>query len=101
MRFVGLLIIFISIPMFVTLIGRDVRRRDLAVLGAGVLMFCTGPLEVSASLIAWPAWQGLSKGMIVSLLDSLAIALIATRSSRFNRTPFIPLIALFALPIAF
>lgn len=99
MRIVGLFIIFISIPILVSLIGRDVRRRDMAVLAAGVLMFCTGPLEVAASLIAWPAWQGLSKGIILSLLDSVAIALIATRSKRFNRAPFIPLIALFAFPI--
>jgi hypothetical protein len=99
MRIVGLLLIFLSIPILIALIGRDVRRRDLAVLAAGVLMFCTGPLEVTASLISWPGWQGLSKGMILSVLDSIAIALIATRSMRFNRAPFIPLIAIFAFPI--
>lgn len=99
MRFVGLAFIFLSLPILISLIGRDVRRRDLAVLAAGTLMFCTGPLEVTASLIAWPAWQGLSKGMILSLLDSLAIALIATRPARLNRAPFLALIAMFAFPI--
>src|SRR6187402_2905267 len=101
MRFVGLALIFLSIPLLIALIGRDVRRRDLAVLAAGTLMFCTGPLQITASLIAWPYWQGLSKGVILSLLDSLAIALIATRSGRLNRAPFIPLIVIFALPTVF
>jgi hypothetical protein len=101
MRIVGLFLIFASIPILIALIGRDVRRRDLAVMAAGALMFCTGPLQITASLIAWPYWQGLSKGMILSLLDSLAIALIVTRSARLNRVPFLPLIALFAFPIVF
>jgi len=101
MRFVGLALIFLSIPVLIALMGRDVRRRDMAVLAAGMLMFCTGPLEITASLIAWPYWQGLSKGMILSLLDSIAIALIATRPARLNRAPFIPLIAIFAAPIVF
>lgn len=101
MRFVGLALIFLSIPLFIALIGRDVRRRDLAVMAAGVLMFCTGPLQITASLVAWPYWQGLSKGMILSLLDSLAIALIATRSGRLNHAPFMSLIAIFAVPTLF
>lgn len=99
MRFVGLALIFLSIPLLIALIGRDVRRRDLAVMAIGALMFCTGPLQITASLIAWPGWQGLSKGVILSLLDSLAIALLATRPARFNRAPFLPLIAIFAFPI--
>jgi hypothetical protein len=85
--------------MIIAWMGRDVRRRDLAILAAGALMFCTGPLQITASLVAWPAWQGISKGVILSLLDSIAIALLATRSRPFDRAPFLPLITLFTLPI--
>jgi hypothetical protein len=99
MRWIGLAIIFLSIPMLIAWIGRDMRRRDLAVLAAGALMFCTGPLQITASLVAWPAWQGISKGIILSLLDSIAIALLATRPRQSKRAPFLPLIALFTLPI--
>jgi hypothetical protein len=99
MRFVGLAVVLLSIPILIALLGRDARRRDLAVLASGVLLFCTGPLDISAALISWPAWQGLSKGMILSLTDSLAIALIATRPIRLNRVPFIPLIAILAFPV--
>jgi hypothetical protein len=99
MRFVGLAVIILSVPLLIALIGRDVRRRDLAILAAGVLMFCIGSIEPSAALVAWPHWQGLSKGIILSLLDSLAIALIATRPARLSKVPFLPLIAIFSIPI--
>lgn len=97
MRFLALAVIFLSLPVLIGLIGHG-KKRDWAVLILGVLMFCTGSLELSASLIAWPAWQGLSKGIIVSLIDTIAVALIATRHKRLNRVHFWPLIGIFALP---
>lgn len=99
MRYAALLIIFLSLPILIVTIGRDRKRRDRAVLAAGVLMFCTGALELSAALIVWPAWQGLSKGIILSLLDTIAFSLIFTRHKRLNKTRFLPLILIFTAPI--
>ena len=99
MRYVALIVIFMSLPVLIGLIGRDNKRRDWAILALGALMFCTGTLELSAALIVWPAWQGLSKGIILSLIDTTAVALIATRSRHLNRVYFWPLIAFFATPI--
>ncbi len=101
MRWVGLAIIFLSIPLIVASLGRDVRRRDFAILAAGALMFCTGPLQITASLVSWRLWQGVSKGIILSLLDSIAVGLIATRPRRRNRAPFLPLIGLYAAAVVF
>lgn len=98
MRFLALAVILLSLPILIGFLGHDKKKRDWAVLILGVLMFCTGSLELSASLIAWPAWQGLSKGVILSLIDTIAIALIATRPKRLNRAQFWPLIAIFAAP---
>ena len=98
MRYVALLVIFISLPILISLIGNDPKRRDKAVMALGVLMFCTGPLDLSAALLVWPMWQGLSKGIFVSLLDTIAVALIFTRHKRLNKAHFLPLIAIFAVP---
>lgn len=98
MRYVALVVIFMSLPILLGILGNDKNNRDRAVFTLGVLMFCTGSLELSASLIVWPAWQGLSKGIILSLIDTIAIALIATRPKHFNRAHFWPLIAIFAVP---
>lgn len=99
MRYVALLMLIASVPILVGLIGRDKKRRDWAVMAVGVLMFCTGTIEASAALIVWPAWQGLSKGIIISLIDTIALALILTRHKRLNKAHFWPLIIIFAIPI--
>lgn len=99
MRWIGLAIIFLSIPVLIAFLGRDVRRRDMLIMAAGALMFFTGPLQITASLVAWPMWQGVSKGIILSLLDSIAIALLVTRRRTGPRAPFLPLILLFAVPV--
>ena len=98
MRYVALLVIFLSLPALISIIGQDRKKRDKAVMALGVLMFCTGPLDTSAALLVWPMWQGLSKGIFVSLLDTIAVALILTRHKRLNRAHFVPLIAIFAVP---
>lgn len=99
MRYVALLVIIASLPILIGMIGRDKKKRDWAVMALGALMFCTGTIEVSAALIVWPAWQGLSKGIIISLLDTIALALIFTRHKRLNKAHFWPLIIIFAVPI--
>ncbi len=99
MRFVALAIIIACLPIIIGWIGQDVRRRDLAILMAGMLMLCTGPIDPSAALLVWPAWQGLSKGIFLSVIDCIAIALIATRPKQNMYRPFIILFAVFAFPI--
>lgn len=99
MRYVALLMLVASVPILVGMIGRDKRKRDWAVMAVGVLMFCTGAIEASAALISWPAWQGLSKGIIISLIDTIALALIFTRNRQLNKAHFWPLIIIFAIPI--
>lgn len=98
MHYAALLVIFISLPILIAMIGRDRKRRDGAVLALGLLMFCTGTIEISAALISWPAWQGLSKGIILSLLDTIALALVFTRHKRLNKAHFLPLILIYAAP---
>lgn len=80
MRWVALAIIFASLPMFIAAISSNPRYRDLAVLGLGLMMFLIGRLQIDAALITWPTWQGTARGIVVSPVDTLAIALIATRA---------------------
>jgi O-antigen ligase len=100
MRWIALALILASIPLLIAFLqSGGTKRRDLAVLCAGGLMFCTGPLELAASPIVWPMWQGYLKGVTVSVLDAIAIALLMSSRARFQRPPFLLLIALFAIPI--
>lgn len=99
MRWVGLAVVILSFPLFVALLGQQAReRRDVAVLSIGALLFCVGSLSPSAAVYIWPAWQGLSKGIFISLLDTLALALVVTRRP-VRSVAFWPLMALYLLTI--
>lgn len=101
MRWIGLAIVLASIPILIGFLkSGGVKRRDYTVLAAGMLIFFLGALQPSASPIAWPYWQGISKGISLSLLDSIAIALLVTRQSKVRSPPFTLLFALFFIPIA-
>ncbi|MBL8657160.1 MAG: hypothetical protein JNJ92_07350 [Altererythrobacter sp.] len=100
MRFVALAIILASLPVFIGLLGKNTRNRDWAMAAIGLLLFLVGALQVDAAIISWPAWPGSSKGILVSPVDMLALAMIATRPGRDNRIPFAGLSVLWLIPTA-
>ena len=95
MRWVGLAIAILSIPIFAALIGRDRSKRDLAIMAIGLMTFMTGQWTPSVALYVWPLWFGTSKGIFISLIHSLAIALLATRPPGRYRIPFLPIMILY------
>lgn len=88
MRWIGLAIVLLSIPFFTAYFRVNQKNRGIGVMWAVVFIFCTGPLQVSASLVAWPEWQGISKGMILSLTDSIIISLLLSSKSRKIEFPY-------------
>lgn len=98
MRFVALALILLSLPVFIALLKRYPHRRDWAVAAIGLLMFCVGTIGIDAAFITWPLWLGTSKGILVSPVDMLSIALIATRLKPRARTHHLWLVPLFMLP---
>lgn len=99
MRWVALAIIFASLPMFIAALTSNPRYRDLAVLGLGLMMFLIGRLQIDAALITWPTWPGTARGIVVSPVDTLAIALIATRKKIANASPIFIFVGLHAFSI--
>ena len=95
MRWVGVAIVILSIPIFAALIGRDRSKRDLAIMAIGLMTFMTGQWTPSVALYVWPLWFGTSKGIFISLIHSLAIALLATRPPGRYRIPFLPIMILY------
>ena len=100
MRWVGLAVVLLSLPLFIALLGQFRSRRDLAVLAIGALLFCVGHLSPSAAVYVWPAWHGISKGIFLSFIDTLALALLVTRPPAHYRISLVPLIAVYLLTIA-
>lgn len=100
MRFVLLALIILTLPAFIGLLRSAPRHRDWAIFLLGFLVFLSGSLEIDAAIISWPLWLGTSRGVILSPVDTLAIALIATRSGGTRALPFRLLFLVFAAVLA-
>ncbi|PKP98147.1 MAG: hypothetical protein CVT74_11935, partial [Alphaproteobacteria bacterium HGW-Alphaproteobacteria-13] len=74
MRIIGILLVILSVPAFLAWLRLYPRQRKWAYLAIGLLPFVIGALNLDAALINWAGWPGYAKGMVVSLLDTLAFA---------------------------
>ncbi|WP_194954709.1 O-antigen ligase family protein [Sphingopyxis solisilvae] len=92
MRIVGILLVLLSIPAFIAWLRLYPRQRKWAYLAIGLLPFVIGAFNLDAALLNWDGWPGYVKGMVVSLLDTLAFAILVT-----SRRPFagLPLLGVF------
>jgi len=100
MRIVGLLLILLSIPVLIGWLRRYPRHRKWAYLGIGALPFLISAFNLDAAFLTWPAWPGYAKGIVVSLLDTLAIAILATSRRPLRKLPFLLLFLAYLLAVA-
>jgi hypothetical protein len=80
MRFVGLAIFILVIPILAGLIKSNPQARRYSWIAVGAAPFVQGWLHTYVSIIPWPMWPGYVKGMMLALPDALALStLIATK----------------------
>ncbi len=93
MRFVALAVIILAIPVFMSLLRQNAQYRRYLCFAVGFLPFVIAAWNLDASIISWATWPGQTKGVIISLLDALALAVIinSRRSPLFF--PFVGIIA--------
>lgn len=106
MRVLGLAVFLLSIPLFFALVKGSLRSRRAAWFLLGLMPFTIGAWHLDVSIISWGMWPGYVKGMIVSLLDALALAIACTvrdpvRTTRPLLWPYLAFLAGSAVSIAF
>ena len=92
MKWIFLLAILMVTPVLASDFRRNPRHLLLAAFLIGLLPFVMGPLHLYVAPVSWAGWPGPVKGIEVSLLDAMAVAIIA--ATRPIRTPVILKIAL-------
>ncbi|MGB7408585.1 MAG: hypothetical protein WA908_08765, partial [Pontixanthobacter sp.] len=97
MRFIGIVLVILSIPAFIALLRMYPKERKWACFAMGFLPFGITIMNMDAALINWPAWTGYTKGMIVSLIDTLAIAIIVTAKRPMRNLPFLGVMVVYIL----
>ncbi len=95
MRYIALALILISLPMFIGLLRQYPQQRRWALTALGFALFLGDNLRIDASIIGWPLWNGTARGLEVSSVDMLAIALIVTRRRLPGSIPFWGVIAFY------
>lgn len=82
MRVVGIIVLFAAFPLFVWLLGSRQTQR-WAIIAMGALPILNVPWHLNAALINWATWPGHTKGLLLTLLDPLALAVcVHLRSGR-------------------
>ena len=100
MRWLFLAILLASLPVITWYARGNPSHRNRLVFLVGVLFFVTGPIALDAAVITWPSWPGTSRGILLSFIDAIALALIQTRKRIRHPTVFLTAIVVFAIPVA-
>jgi O-antigen ligase len=91
MRVIGIILVVLSLPALIGWLKSNPAHHKWAWAAIGVLPFTINAINLDAALISWAGWTGYAKGLVVTLLDTLALAIIATSRSPLRRLPFLGL----------
>lgn len=89
MRFVALAVILLSLPAFIHWLTDRPERRQYAMMFLGGGLFLSGAVQIDASFISWPLWTGMVRGATVSLIDTMALAMIISRRRSGSSIPLL------------
>lgn len=99
MRFVALALLLASIPLLIAMLRQSPRLRPWALAAVGLLLFLGDTVRVTALVYGWPYWAGIAKGIVLSPIDTISIALIVTRRSTPGPTPFWGVFAIYGATV--
>jgi O-antigen ligase len=100
MTYVLAAVIILALPAFMSLLRGSSRRRRWAFCAIGLLPMLNG-LPIEGFIYGWPTWQGISRGLSVSIPVMLSLALVLTRPRMRVKPPFLGLFGFYALPLLF
>lgn len=75
--------------MFCVWLKQGRRQRLWAYALIGLLPFTINAWNLDAAVINWAGWPGYAKGIVITLLDSLALAILATHPAQPRMTPML------------
>jgi len=91
-------VVLLSLPVFIGLLRERPHLRLWAFAAIGALPFLPN-LPLEGYLYGWGGWSGTIKGMAVSPIDTLALALIMTRRRTPGKLPLWPLFAFYGVAL--
>ena len=82
MRYVGILLVLCSFPIFLWVLRSGASAQRWAIMALGALPVIGIALNIDAAFVSWAGWPGHTKGIIISLTDTLALAICVRLRNR-------------------
>jgi hypothetical protein len=101
MRFVGIAVVLLSFFAFLGLLRSRPHSRALTLGLLGFMLFFGEEYRFDANIFSWPLWTGTAKGILISPVDTLCLALLMTRTGPTPKLLFVPVIAIYGFFLAF
>ena len=100
MRYIGIVLVIASLPGFYLILTSQPQFRRWAYFALGFLPLLLSALNVDAAFYNLPRWLGYTDSISFSLLDTLALALIATHRNVLKNLPFVGPFLVYILAVA-
>jgi O-antigen ligase len=88
MKWLVLLAMIASIPLMLSWISDDRRRLPYLGVAMGFLPFVINPWHLLMAPVPWALWPGYAKGMDITFLDAIALAVVLSKTTVSYSKPF-------------
>lgn len=82
MKWIAIIFVLALLPSAIGWLRRNPRHLPKVMMALGLAPFFSGILHLTASPISWAGWPGFNKGLELSIVDAISIALIASAPAR-------------------
>ncbi|NTZ43961.1 O-antigen ligase family protein [Altererythrobacter sp. SALINAS58] len=86
MSMIAAAILLIAIPLFFKVL-KSRSHRKYGYMLVGLLPFVSGWANLDAAIIDWAGWPGYAKGAVITVVDSLAVAILLSHRIRWRGLP--------------
>ena len=99
MRYIGILLIILSLPGFVVLLRNEKVLAKYVYFAIGTAPLTLSMTNLDASFYNLSAITYYAKGLVVTLLDTLCLAILITNKRPLQRLPFVGVFAFYIFAI--
>ena len=100
LRFLAIPLFLLAIPLISGWMRGHPRDHRYVWIAFGLAPFVLSVGNLDAAIISWSGWPGYTKGLLVSLFDAVAIAVLLATRDRHAPTPFKWLIIVYIAAVA-
>ncbi len=97
MRIIGIFLLLILLPITINWLRSKPHQRHWLFFAFGILPFLVNWANLDVAIISWAQWLGYVKGLLLSIIDIIAISVIYVNKRSWRNLPFLGLMLAYLL----